>query len=79
MVEVFKTNVNTWRRANFILDLIHQQFKTCEANFDLDDRDNILRVESSDEYFNFDLIKRLLEERKVQIDFLPETENVYTL
>ncbi len=79
MVEVFKTNVNTWRRAKFILDLIHQKFESCEANFDLDDCDNILRVESSDEYFNFDLIKSLLEKRKVQIDFLPETENVYAL
>ena len=44
--EVFKTNVNTSRYANKLVNQIHKTFKQYNANFDLDDCDKILRVDS---------------------------------
>jgi hypothetical protein len=45
IVEVFKTNVNKRKQANMLLDAIHKTFGNHKANFDLDDCDNILRVQ----------------------------------
>src|SRR3954453_10033077 len=46
MVEVFKTNVTNTTQANWILDQMRKTFINYKANFDLEDCDNILRVES---------------------------------
>ncbi|MEN0054896.1 MAG: hypothetical protein AAGC65_14570 [Mucilaginibacter sp.] len=46
-VEVFKTNVSTRRYANKLLNHIHKTFSRYSANFDLDDCDNILRIQCS--------------------------------
>ncbi len=45
MVEVFKTNVEDLLRAKWLVSKIHETFFNYMANFDLDDCDNILRVE----------------------------------
>lgn len=45
MIEVFKTNVNKRKYANILLDEIHKAFAGYKANFDLEDCDNILRVQ----------------------------------
>jgi len=47
MVEVFKTNIEDPLRARWLINKIHETFCNYEANFDLDDCDNILRVECS--------------------------------
>lgn len=47
MIEVFKTNVNTRKKANLLLEQIHSQFAAYQANFDLDDCDRILRIKST--------------------------------
>lgn len=44
MIEIFKTNVDTVRQAEIILALLHLHFPSAEINFDLDDRDKILRI-----------------------------------
>jgi hypothetical protein len=44
-VEVFKTNVNRRKYAKLLLTEIHKSFAGYRANFDLDDCDNILRVQ----------------------------------
>ena len=60
MIEVFKTNVCDPGQAKRLVELIHQNFKNYEANFDLEDRDKILRVKSScDEVKSTILIKLL--------------------
>ena len=46
MIEVFKTNIRDSLQAAFILSLIERDFPGHEANFDLHDCDNILRVKS---------------------------------
>ena len=46
MVEVFKTNVADPRQAQALVDEIQSEFTQYAANFDLDDCDRILRVET---------------------------------
>jgi hypothetical protein len=46
MVEVFKTDVNNPDHARLLVDQIHKTFADYKANFDLEDCDNILRIES---------------------------------
>lgn len=46
MVEVFKTNVSEPFHAEILIRLIHKSFNEYNASFDLEDCDNILRVES---------------------------------
>jgi hypothetical protein len=60
MVEVFKTNVNDSDQANTILDLIRNIFPDDKVNFDLDDCDSILRVESKSDSIDASSIIALL-------------------
>lgn len=48
MVEVFKTNVWTDWDAEALVELLCRYFPGCKINFDLEDRDKILRVEGED-------------------------------
>ena len=45
MVEVFKTNINKVRQSKLLIRKLLQHFPLSCVNFDLDDCDNILRVE----------------------------------
>jgi hypothetical protein len=47
MVEVFKTNVTSKHQARVLVDVIQYHFKDYRVNFDLEDCDRILRIESS--------------------------------
>ena len=46
MVEVFKTNVRHKKAAQKITTVLKTNFPDCQINFDLDDCDRILRIES---------------------------------
>jgi len=48
MIEVFKTNVRTKKQASKILTELSIQYPTAKVNFDLDDCDKILRIESEE-------------------------------
>jgi hypothetical protein len=48
MIEVFSTNVHESPQADKLVGLLRQQFPNSRINFDLDDRDKILRVEGAD-------------------------------
>ena len=45
MVKIFKTDVSEKRKAENILPILQKEFPRLKINFDLDDCDNILRVE----------------------------------
>lgn len=45
MVEIFKTNVETQSQADLLTDHLSKAFVNYQVNFDLEDCDNILRVE----------------------------------
>ena len=46
MVEVFKTNIQDKDLASKVITSLHKQFPEYILNFDLEDCDKILRVES---------------------------------
>lgn len=47
MVEIFKTNINDGAQAGLVLRLLKEQWPQYIANFDLEDCDRILRIEST--------------------------------
>lgn len=71
MVEVFKTNVSDQQLANVLLERIHSIYRYCLANFDLEDCDKILRVESNS-YFQTEPLIHLLKEYGCSVEVLPD-------
>ena len=49
MIEVFKTNVENHVQARFTISLIVNRYPSYVVNFDLEDCDKILRIESEKE------------------------------
>jgi len=47
MIEVFKTNVETIDDSKLVLGILTENYPETTINFDLDDCDNILRVEGN--------------------------------
>ncbi|WP_026898246.1 hypothetical protein [Daejeonella oryzae] len=75
MVEVFKTNVTDQLRANFLIDQIHKTFIEYEANFDLEDCDRILRVESREGLVQSSLVISFLNSLGYTLEILPDEIN----
>lgn len=59
MVEVFKTNITNTTDAELVIDFIKQTHSQCKANFDLEDCDKILRIES--QLIDYQLITNKLQ------------------
>lgn len=49
MIEVFKTDVENQDRAAYIVQQLKKDFPNYRANFDLEDCDRILRIQSAEE------------------------------
>ena len=60
MIEVFATNVQDAAEAKRIVGLLARHFPGSKINFDLDDCDNILRVEGKN--FTVDSVMLLVKE-----------------
>jgi len=71
MVEVFKTNVTNNHQAKNLVRVIQDQFKDYKVNFDLEDCDRILRVESARLIDKGPLIN-LLKNMGVRAQVLPD-------
>ena len=74
MVEVFKTNVKDSDQAKMLTDLIHKDFPAYKVNFDLDDCDNILRVESNDAVIDDLILLGLIKSCGFDAAVLPDVE-----
>lgn len=72
MVEVFKTNVTARRQARWLLHQIHATFTHYRANFDLDDCDKVLRVESRTGFVSPPGLIALLHQAGFQAEVLPD-------
>lgn len=72
MVEVFKTNVTAPRHARRLLHQIHATFQEYRANFDLEDCDKILRVESRGRFIQPARLIQLLQAAGFQAEVLPD-------
>ena len=77
MIEVFKTNVQTKDQATMLVASIRKAFVDHQANFDLDDCDKILRVQSHGRDVCAALIIDLLERFGYDAEVLPDTEPVF--
>lgn len=71
--EVFRTNVRDYCDANMLVDQIHAVFLEYRANFDLEDCDRILRVESRTGLVDVAALVQLLKTFGFDADVLPDT------
>ena len=73
MVEVYSTNVENHDQADFILNQFAKVFPAYQINFDLEDCDNILRVESVLETIEVLRVISLLNDFGFIAEVLPDT------
>lgn len=76
MVEVFKTNVNNLSDAKEVLTALYAEFPQAVINFDLEDEDNILRVEQENGRVNFDKVIATVELSGFAIEVLEDDQPV---
>ncbi|PIQ49131.1 MAG: hypothetical protein COW03_06220 [Cytophagales bacterium CG12_big_fil_rev_8_21_14_0_65_40_12] len=62
MIEVFATNIDSWSKARKVLNQIREAYPDYLANFDLEDCDKILRIETQGIKIDTKSIIRLLNE-----------------
>ncbi len=72
MVEVFKTNVDSEHEASNIINALHCKFQHYKSNFDLEDCDRILRVESENGTLKVFELLRFLGELGLNVKVLPD-------
>lgn len=72
MVEVFKTDVTSNHHARVLVNLIQYHFEDYKVNFDLQDCDNILRIESLTSKVQADPVMNLLKDAGVKVEVLPD-------
>jgi hypothetical protein len=68
MIEIFKTNVQEEQIANSIIEQLLEHFSEAKINFDLEDCDKILRIES--EIIDTPKVIQLLNENEFQCETL---------
>jgi hypothetical protein len=72
MIEIFKTDVDELLQAEMLLKQIHKNFPGYRANFDLNDCDNILRVQTLAGPVDSRLFIKFLKEFDVCAEVLPD-------
>jgi hypothetical protein len=60
-VEIFKTDVHNEEEASLVIILLDEYYPDFKVNFDMDDDDKILRVESTEKQISGSEIESLLE------------------
>ncbi|MBJ7881909.1 hypothetical protein [Gelidibacter salicanalis] len=72
MVEIFRTNVVNKNKAKQIVDAVHSNFERYKVNFDLEDCDRILRVESNNGRLDVFKILQFLKCQGLEAEVLPD-------
>ena len=67
MIEIFKTNVSNKRLAGRVLKALHRQLPAYAFNFDLEDCDRILRVQTRDTDLVISDILNVVKSYRVEI------------
>lgn len=70
MIEVYKTNIQTIDDSKLVLGVLINRFPELKINFDLEDCDNILRVEGK--HLLIDQISQLVFKTGFQCEVLPD-------
>ena len=68
MIEVYKTNVQKKTESKLLLSVLSEAFPSFKINFDLSDRDKVLRVEG--DYIEVLSIIRILKQHGFRCDIL---------
>lgn len=68
-VEIFKTDVSTPMLAKRIISDLNQKYPGYRINFDLEDRDKVLRIENSTN-IDIDGILRHFQSKRLQIKLI---------
>lgn len=76
MVEVFRTNVENASLAAMLIRQIHKAFSGYAANFDLDDCDRILRIQSAKSKIAPQPVIQLLKDFGFYAEVLPDDVSV---
>ena len=79
MIEVFKTNVMSHEQANMLIAQLENVFADFKINFDLDDCDRILRIESEltvDTAVITSFIQSMGYEAEVLPDEIPQASSI---
>ncbi len=72
MVEVFKTGVDSEQEASIIISALQSKFQYYITNFDLEDCDRILRVESVNGTLKVFELLRFLGELGLKVEVLSD-------
>ncbi|MET4084123.1 hypothetical protein ABIB40_004097 [Pedobacter sp. UYP30] len=72
MVEIYKTNVTNQKDASEIIRKLNEHFPYYKINFDLEDCDKILRVESLKKELEIEGIIKLIRNIGFDIELLPD-------
>ena len=70
MVEVFRTNISSEIKAKQVLKILNSEFPNYKVDFDLEDCDNILRVENKNGPLKIDDIIYCLLRKEVLVEIL---------
>lgn len=69
-IGVYKTDVENWSTAKSILTAIRRQFRNYDVSFDLEDCDNVLRVESRNGPADETAVNKILQKYGCQMEKL---------
>lgn len=72
MVEVYKTNIKKRKQSKLVLKKLKQKFPHFRINFDLEDCDNILRVESPKGKVDNNQVIQFVKNLGFYIEVLPD-------
>ncbi len=71
MVKVYKTNVDNLLNARSILNEIRSSLPGSEPSFDLEDCDNVLRIENSKGHIDEETLHKILSDYGHSLKALP--------
>ena len=78
MVEVFKTNITEQKKAKQIIEKLQQKFSDYKINFDLEDCDNILRVENTTGQIDHEVLVQIISDDGFYIEPLKDELSMTT-
>ncbi len=69
-IKVYKTDVQTHTIARYLTQSIYQEFPHSDVSFDLEDCDNVLRIESLNGKVNEKRLRKIFENNGYHLESL---------
>lgn len=71
IIHVYKTSVDNEAEAKTIADLITLEIPSSTISFDLDDCDNVLRIETHNGEYDEETVKHIFKNKNHRLETLP--------